>query len=220
MERGFRTAKDVARRLLRRAAAPEGPFQVPLLEGKCVSAFHRGPPRLFLHPDEAALAERHVRLPSAAQFRAVQFLVRQTAHRPIAALHDGGLFRNSLIAGFACPPYSAVTLVALLNSSLYHALHLALFRDSRQAVFPQVKVAHLRALPAPRPGAALNLVEALGAASIAARNQGQPLPAPLLAALESAVYAAFGVSKVEREAIEGFLAQHGGPRRRARGARW
>ncbi|MBX3183240.1 MAG: N-6 DNA methylase [Polyangiaceae bacterium] len=220
LERGFRTAGDVGRRLLRRAAAPEGPFQVPLLEGKCVSAFHRGPPRLFFHPDEAVLAERHVRLRSAAHFRAVHFIVRQTAYRPIAALHDGGAFRNSLIAGFARPPYSAVTLVALLNSSLYHALHLALFRDARQAVFPQVKVGHLRALPAPPPGPALNLVEALGAAAIAARNQGQPLPAPLLAALESAVYAAFGISQADREAIEGFLAQHGGPRRRARGARW
>jgi hypothetical protein len=75
--------------------------------------------------------------------------VRQTASYTIAALHNGLPFRNSLLAGFACEPYSAAVLVGLLNSSLLRAVHLASQRDARQKTFPQVKVAHLRGLPAP-----------------------------------------------------------------------
>src|SRR5690606_9180321 len=73
----------------------------------------------------------------------------QTAPVPIAALHGGLAFRNSLLGGFASAHLSARLLVALLNSSLYRALHLAGQRDARQAAFPQVKVGHLRALPLP-----------------------------------------------------------------------
>src|SRR5690606_36987029 len=73
----------------------------------------------------------------------------QTARYPIAAISDGLAFRNSLLAGYDNEQWRAPALVALLNSTLVRWLHYARFRDARQPVLPQVKVAHLRAIPAP-----------------------------------------------------------------------
>jgi hypothetical protein len=114
-----------------------------------VKEFHEGEPRLFLRADPDLLKKARCRLRSRDQYRTVDFVVRQTAPVPIAALHGGLPFRNSLLGGFARPGLSAALLVGLLNSTLYRALHLATQRDARQAAFPQVKLAHLRDLPAP-----------------------------------------------------------------------
>lgn len=148
-EMGFQTTRVASQTLLLRADQPSAPFELPLLEGKNVSEFRQTPPRLFLRADSALLNRAKCRLRSAAEYQRVDFVVRQTASVPIAALHNGLCFRNSLLGGFGSARLSALLLVALLNSSLYRALHLAGQRDARQAAFPQVKLSHLRSLPEP-----------------------------------------------------------------------
>jgi len=148
-EMGFQTTSAVSRQLLRRSADPDSIHSYPLLEGRDVREFWQGEPRLFLAPDPEALSKARCRLRNRDDYQRVRFVVRQTARYPIAALHRGLPFRNSLLAGFAVDGLPADLVVGLLNSSLYRALHLALRRDARQAAFPQVKIGHLRALPEP-----------------------------------------------------------------------
>ena len=148
-EMGFQTTSAVTQHLLRRSPNPDARYHYPLLEGRDVREFFEGEPRLFLSPDLAALAKARCRLRDREDYQRVHFVIRQTARYPIAALHQGLPFRNSLLAGFAVDGLPADLVVGLLNSSLYRALHLALRRDARQATFPQVKVGHLRALPEP-----------------------------------------------------------------------
>jgi hypothetical protein len=81
----------------------------------------------------------------------VPILVRQTAARPIAALHapEPGYFRNSLLACRGIEGVAHEVVVAWLNASVIAADHRARTRDARQRSFPQVKLRHLRALPVP-----------------------------------------------------------------------
>jgi hypothetical protein len=146
---GFQTTSGVTQNLLRRAPTPDARHDYPLLEGRDVREFAEGEPRLFLAPDPQALAAARCRVRDKNDYQRVQFVIRQTARYPIAALHRGLPFRNSLLAGFAVEGLPPGLVVGLLNSSLYRALHLSLRRDARQATFPQVKIAHLRALPCP-----------------------------------------------------------------------
>ncbi|MEO8904971.1 MAG: N-6 DNA methylase [Polyangiaceae bacterium] len=148
-EMGFQTAGAVTAQLLLRASTPDARHHYPLLEGRDVREFSEGQPRLFLAPDREVLAKARCRLRDPGDYNRVSFVIRQTARYPIAARHRGLPFRNSLLAGFEVDGLPPDLVVGLLNSSLYRALHLATRRDARQAVFPQVKVAHLRALPAP-----------------------------------------------------------------------
>lgn len=153
-ELGFQSNREVTARLLHRPppgrpSPPVGEDWVALLEGRDVSAFTVGNPRLYLQASAVALREAGVRLRPRETYAQVDFLVRQTAKFPIAARHVGLAFRNSLIAGMAQEDLSAELLIGLLNSALFRGLHLVSHRDARQAAFPQVKVAHLRALPRP-----------------------------------------------------------------------
>jgi len=144
-ELGFQSDRRVTAELLRRGSPPEG--AVLLLEGKDVREFHQGAPSAHLLLPGAGSPK--VRLRAVSEYQQVEFVLRQTARFPIAALHGGGAFRNSLLAGYGDDRFSAEVLVALLNSTLLRAFHLARHRDARQRTFPQVKLQHLRALPAP-----------------------------------------------------------------------
>jgi len=217
-EMGFQSAGDVAKRLFFRADAPARPYTIPLLEGREVSEFRAGSPRLFLHPDPEVLARARCRLRPVEQYRGVSFVVRQTAKYPIAALHHGSPFRNTLLAGFAHEELRPGLVVALLNSSLYRALHLALRRDARQAVFPQVKIGHLRALP--RPPAHPEVWAELEQLTERATAEGASVA--LRMELDRRVFGLFALEQAEREAILGFLAARApelarAPRSRRRG---
>jgi hypothetical protein len=91
--------------------------------------------------------------------------------------------------------------VGLLNSALYRAFHLSLRRDARQAVFPQVKIGHLRALPRPpeEPGLRARIAE------LAARATREGVDAELRRALDCAVFDLFGSSEADRREISAFL---------------
>jgi hypothetical protein len=205
-ELGFQSAGDVSKTLFLRAASPDARHTVPLLEGKRVSEFHVGAPLLFLDPDAERLARAGCRLRPAEHFRRARFVVRQTARYPIAALHDGLPFRNTLIAGFEHDAVSPALAVALLNSSLYRAIHLALRRDARQAVFPQVKVGHLRALPHPPPSAPTHRALERITRAAAAQGSGEGCRAEL----DRLVFELFELTSAERDAVRSFVASRSG----------
>lgn len=206
-ERGFQSAGEVSRSLFLRGDGPSGEFSVGLLEGKDVREFHVGPTRLFLRPDPVVLGRHRAKLRPAEAYQQVDFVVRQTASHPIAALHDGRFFRNTLLAGFGVEGLSAELLVGLLNSALYRALHVAQNRDARQKVFPQVKIRQLRALPAPPDlPTRRERIEALVLEASACSRGGGDL-AVLTRGLDEAVFELFELEAVSREAILAFLSE-------------
>jgi hypothetical protein len=138
---------NAARELIVRAGRPDLPG---VREGRDLAAYRLDPPRLRLNVELERTPERRFRFGTLERYRAIPILLRQTADRPIAALHtEPTYFRNSLLA---CTPPAGLEpafVVAVLNSSVVSAWHRASFRDARQRTFPQVKVSHLRSLPMP-----------------------------------------------------------------------
>ena len=202
-ERGFQTTGDDAARLAAVArAAP--PFVVPIREGGDVRAFRALPPRLHLDPSGLS-----GKLRADAGWREVRVLVRQTARFPIAALGDGVAFRNSILAGFAVTPYGEHALLAYLNAAPIRWLHFMRFRDARQGM-PQVKIAHLRAIPrvpgdAAAPLAALaRLGETLGLKNegISREEQGR---------LDETVAEALELSSAERSIVAAWAERNPAP---------
>jgi hypothetical protein len=122
----------------------------PLRAGRDLRPYRLGPPSARLNTGHAPRPGQRFRVGLLERYRGVPVLVRQTADRPLAALHtEPGFFRNTLLA--CCPPpaLDPAFAVAVLNSPLAAAWHRARFADARQAAFPQVKVGHLRQLPFP-----------------------------------------------------------------------
>jgi hypothetical protein len=199
-EMGLQTSSAVSKQLLYRGNEPPSEYSYVLLEGRNIAEFSLGAPRLFLKPDRALLAQHRVRLRDVSEYGRVKLVVRQTAAITIAAAHDGTPFRNSLLAGFELPEFPFELTLGLLNSTLYRALHLAARRDARQGAFPQVKIAHLRALPAPPRAAGL---QAIGELSRTASQRG--LSVELRAALDAAVFSQFAISADEAREISDFV---------------
>ena len=106
-------------------------------------------------------------------------------------------FRNSLLAGFASAEHPAGFLVAYLNATLVRWWHYYSHRDARLGM-PQVKIGHLRAIPAP-PVALVATLAAMGDA-LSARNAG--VTAAEQRAIDDAVMGAFGVAGAERARVE------------------
>jgi len=200
-EMGLQTNSAVTRTLLYRGRTPPAEFSYALLEGRNIAEFSLSPPRLFLKPDQAFLAAQRCRLRDVSDYARVKVVVRQTAAITIAAAHDGTPFRNSLLAGFELPEFPLFLTLGLLNSTLYRALHLAGRRDARQGAFPQVKIGHLRSLPAlPAQSAARTRIAQL---SLEATRSG--LTAELRRSLDSAVFDAFDVSAREADECAAFV---------------
>ncbi|HTN83735.1 MAG TPA: N-6 DNA methylase [Sorangium sp.] len=154
-ERGFQTTAEDAERI-RRADVPVPPYTCPIREGTDVGELIARAPRH--HVDRAGVKGRFRK---DEDWRAVRLLIRQTARYPIAALSDGLPFRNSILAGFCDDTWSEFALLCYLNSSPVRWWHYTRHRDAREGM-PQVKIAHLRAIPAPSP-ARSDLIAALDA---------------------------------------------------------
>ncbi|HSC86142.1 MAG TPA: N-6 DNA methylase [Polyangiaceae bacterium] len=203
-ELGLQTNREVSRALLHRGPNPQPPFELPLLEGRRVREFRVSSPELFLHVDRPLLERTRCLLRDAQAYRAVDFVVRQTAAFPIAAPHTGAHFRNSLLAGYARHGYDLHLLLGLLNSALFRAVHVAGQRDARQAAFPQVKVSHLRRLPAPPPDEA-GREQVRRIARRASEQAG--LEVASREELDRAVFALFGISEEEARSILAYLSE-------------
>jgi len=204
-EMGFQTTSVVTRTLLLRAPTPDAEHDYPLLEGRDVHEFAERAPRLFLALDRAALSRARCRVREKNDYERVAFVVRQTARYPIAALHSGLPFRNSLLAGFTVEGLPAAFVVGLLNSALYRALHLASRRDARQATFPQVKISHLRALP--RPPSAPVIESQI--ARITAELTHAPSTPSLRSQLDGLVFGLFSLSDSAIREVNEFLRARG-----------
>lgn len=131
---------------------------VPVREGRDIDAFDCRAPRRTLRLDYEKQPGEYFRIAPLERYRSIPILLRQTAPRPIAALHTGPTcFRNSLLAcrGIDGVPHEKV--VAWLNSVAVGWYHRRMIREAGQRAFPQVKLKHLRDLPLPdwdlvRPG--------------------------------------------------------------------
>jgi hypothetical protein len=165
-ERGFQsTGADAA--CMRESRVAQPPFVVPIREGADIRAFVAMPPRRYIDP--SGLGRRFRR---DEDWKRVGVLIRQTARYPIAALADGVAFRNSILAGFGHGAIGACALLAYLNATPIRWFHYMRNRDARQGM-PQVKIAHLRSLPAPLPEAsrAISCLNEIGD-ELARRNDG------------------------------------------------
>jgi len=191
-ERGFQsTGADVQH--LHDREAPDGRFQVGVRVGGDIEPFSRRPPRLYCDP-----ADFSGRFRKDAEWLSVRLLIRQTARFPMVAPSDGLAFRNSILAGFADERYSAGFLLGWLNAAPIRWYHYMRHRDARQGM-PQVKITHLRALPAPADLQYVPAIEAL-AEGIGARNQG--ISRDEQGTLDELVCFALGLSPAERGPIE------------------
>ena len=136
------------------------------------------------------------RLRARKEWAEVRVLIRQTARFPMAALSDGVAFRNSILAGFTTEKYPAEFLVAYLNSTPIRWLHYFRNRDARQGM-PQMKIGHLRAIPAPPTDALVHALAPLGV-EFSQRNAGASDDDQ--AQIDALVSDAFDLSKEERSA--------------------
>jgi hypothetical protein len=191
-ERGLQsTGKDGAHLVV----SPDARHSVPLRSGSDVEAFGLKSPSA--HADPTWFGPR---LRPASEWARVRLLVRQTARVPVAALSDGIGFRNSLLAGFDDSEYPAEFLVAYLNSTPIRWLHYARHRDARQGM-PQLKVAHLRATPAPP---SLTLKNALAAFGKDLSARGRGIRHDEQAELDAFVADAFELDEKERKRLAEF----------------
>ncbi|WP_437966866.1 N-6 DNA methylase [Sorangium sp. So ce260] len=170
-ERGFQTTAEDAERI-RRADVPVPPYTCPIREGTDVGELIARAPRH--HVDRAGVKGRFRK---DEDWKAVRLLIRQTARYPIAALSDGLPFRNSILAGFSDATWSEFALLCYLNSAPVRWWHYTRHRDAREGM-PQVKIAHLRAIPAPPPARAdlIGALDALGR-ELGPANAGLPVEA-------------------------------------------
>jgi SAM-dependent methyltransferase len=122
----------------------------PIREGRDVRPYELGAPRRRFRADYRPAGEEYFRAGPAAQYEGVPILLRQTADRPIAALHtQPAYFRNSVLACRGLDGVDHALVVAWLNNSLTARYHRATVREAGQRSFPQLKVRHLRELPLP-----------------------------------------------------------------------
>lgn len=127
-----------------------GAGRAALRIGRDLRPYALAAPARFLRTDLERTAERRFRIGSLERFRSIPVLVRQTADRPLAALHDSPTyFRNSLLGMRAVESLSPEFCVAVLNGVVAGAWHRTAHGDARQRSFPQVKVGHLAELPFP-----------------------------------------------------------------------
>jgi hypothetical protein len=203
-ERGFQTTgRDLSH--IRRLPCPEPPFVEPIREGIDVREFQLGPPRCYLDP--VGLTGR---FRQKSDWNDVAVLIRQTARFPIAAVSDGVAFRNSILAGFGNDEWTPPALAAYLNSNALRYFHFVRHRDARQGM-PQLKIGHLRAMPAIRDAGARAALDLLGR-RLVGRNTG--IEPEDRAALDGLVFDALDFRPDERALVTKWADENPLPKRR------
>ena len=193
-ERGFQSDESLAEHF-QEGTEPYGRFVRPLRGGSDIREFRLGPPSYYADP--VALGSR---LRDESAYQEVRLVVRNTARYPIAALSDGCAFRNSLLAVFESTEWPAHALLALLNSAFVRWLHFHRFRDARQPVMPQLKIAHLRSIPTP-PKLVDSDRDTLSDIGRRLAARPSPLSPHERAELDRVVFDLYGVSADAREMV-------------------
>ncbi len=171
-----------------------GPGRAPVREGRCIRAFGLAPAQKWLDVQPDLPDSHYCTIRPLATYRRARILIRQTAHRPIAAPHvQPTYFRNSILACYGVPGLDDTVLLGLLNSTLVAWWHRVRHADSRQRAFPQVKVSHLRALPLARDAASLGPL----AARLGALDPESSAFARARRRLDAAVFQVYGLSEDE-----------------------
>ena len=188
---------NAARRLL--LPLDEASPSAVLREGRDLTPYRLGQGRLALDLSLERSDELRFRYAALERYRSFPVLLRQTAARPIAALHaPAAYFRNSLLACAPPAELDPAFCVGVLNGPVAAAWHRLSFADARQRSFPQVKVGHLRTLPFPFVARAANpalhdsIANAVRAATKEARKGDSPRFRDLVRAIEALVTAAYG----------------------------
>lgn len=186
-----------------------GPGRAPIREGRDLLPFVLLSPRLFVRLDLQAGEGRYFRLQPLHHYTSCPIVLRQTAHRPIAALHDEATyFRNSVLACYGLDGLPHAATVALLNSELLAWFHRRAHRDARQRSFPQVKIGHLRALPRPPlqdDAAQARLLRLARCAEWMAQPSAENRHAAINNVCNDLVYRLYGVTPAESSAIKAEL---------------
>jgi hypothetical protein len=190
-----------------------GPGRAPLRVGRDLAPFKLGTPSRYLRVDLEPSGTRssgttsngrRFRIAPLERYEGFPVLVRQTANRPLAALHvEPTFFRNSLLAAREVPGLDPAFVVGVLNGPVATAWHRARWRDARQKAFPQVKVAHLASQPFP---IATRAEQPELHDELAARVRALPKKEGAAfdrerCAVESLALASFALSQVAREAV-------------------
>ncbi len=199
---------NCAAELVVRGSAPGLPG---LREGRDLTPFRLATPSAGLRTDLPRTPQRRFRFAPLERYRAVPILLRQTADRPLAALHTAPTyFRNSLLACLPPPELDPAFVVAVLNSAVAATWHRLRFRDARQRTFPQVKVAHLGTLPFPivRRDQAPRRHDEIAALARALTDEPHPAPG-IRRRLEGCVLDSFRLSREERGRIRARIRAHG-----------
>ena len=121
----------------------------------------------------------------------------------MACVADGVPFRNSVLAGFATEAMPAEMIVAYLNAWPVRWFHYVRHRDARQGM-PQLKIAHLRALPSPREDAAKRAALLAMGRALSARNDGARAEEQHL--LDETVSDLLGLEEEERAIVRAWAA--------------
>lgn len=190
-ERGLQTDKAMRASL---TAVASTTHTIAVREGGTIREFTRLPVELFASPDDLCLWGI-----KQDDFTHIPVVLRQTARFPIAAVHDGTVFRNSLLAAFPISPWTPPALCAFLNSTLVRWHHYKRFRDARQGM-PQVKIGHLRTIPAP-PKSTEVAIRPLHEFGTLAMESNRELNPTERNDLDKIVATAFGLTPEEREVL-------------------
>jgi SAM-dependent methyltransferase len=117
-------------------------------EGRDIDAYHLNPPSKWVWTKPKLPEGRYVGIRSIEKYQSMPIVLRQTASRPVAAIHkEQTYFRNSILACGGLAGHAHSYIVALLNSPLMAYILRQSTPDVCQKTFPQVKVSDLKKLP-------------------------------------------------------------------------
>lgn len=139
---------NVSKRLILKFNELSDDSIAPIREGRDIDFYKCGKPVKGLKRDLVLAEGEYFRVGQISRYLSVKILVRQTANRPIACLHENPTyFRNSILACMGVPGIPIEVVLAILNSTLIGEWYRSSVNDSSQKTFPQVKISSLRKLP-------------------------------------------------------------------------
>lgn len=213
---GIRTTK--AKDQVVELAKAKGKF-LPTLEGKQIGRYWCSPPEVAVLLGSGS----PVFVSKESRYAKAKYVIRQTAAYPIVAPHEHTTyFRNSLHALYEPDNGMDVRyIVGLLNSKLLRFAYVETVREAQQRTFPQVKLGALAQLPVrnidftvqsekAHHDSIVELVDAI----VAKKRELRAIRNPIVVAkieravaeldkrIDSAVYALYGLSEAETQAVE------------------